>query len=807
MKDKKNDFKIGGKELLPLLPLRDIVIFPGMMVPLFVGRDKSINAVEYALDNGSIIMLSTQKSAKKEDPDKNDIHTTGCVSEIMQVFKMPDGTVKIMVEGLERAEITSIRADEKMLMAEVKDKAQAKSNPSKIELEALSRSLKDNFGKMVRADSNIPLSTETDVLETSHPEDLGDLIMSHISLDTNKRQEVLAEPDLKKRLEKILGHLESEIEILQIERKVKGRVKKQMDKSQREYYLNEQMKAIHKELGRSDTKSEIQELSDKVKKANMPADIETKALKELGKLEQMPPMSAEGTVVRNYLDWLLDVPWSKRSRDILNTKRAKKVLDDDHHGLEEVKERILDYLAVRKLSGSGRGPILCLVGPPGVGKTSLGKSVARAMGRKFVRLSLGGIRDEAEIRGHRRTYIGALPGRIIQSMKKAGTVNPVVMLDEIDKMSMDFRGDPSSALLEVLDPEQNKNFSDHYLEVDYDLSEVLFITTANMRDRIPMPLLDRMEVLRMSGYTEYDKLKIAANFLVPKQLKEHGLKKKDLVFSDQVISTIMRHYTREAGVRNLERVTAKICRKIVRSVVEKKKYSRILKSSDIKKLLGPEKFRVEMAQAHKETGFAIGMAWTETGGEIMNVEVSVVPGTGKLTLTGKLGDVMRESAQAALTYIRSRAHRFSLKSNFYSKSDIHIHVPEGAIPKDGPSAGITMASAMVSAFCKVPVRHNVSMTGEITLRGKVLPIGGLKEKVLAAHRAGIRKVVFPAENSRDLEEIPKIIRKDIDFSPVESMDDVLKTVMTEPVFKRKPGKVRAKKKPASPRVSEQPRIN
>ena len=801
------DFRIKDHELLPLLPLRDIVVFPRMMVPLFVGREKSIQAVEYAFENGNIIMLAAQKSAKKENPDIADIHTTGCVSEIMQVFKMPDGTVKIMVEGLERAKISSIQVTNKMLMAKIREMPAVTKKGADSELEALARSLKEIFGKIIKADANIPLNVEEEVAETSDPENLGDLIMSHIMLDTNKRQEVLAQANLRKRLEKILAHLEAEIEIIVLEKRVKGRVKKQMDKSQREYYLNEQMKAIQKELGSGDMKSDDQELRDKVKKAKMPREVEAKALKELGKLEQMPPMSAEGTVVRNYLDWLVEVPWSKRSRDNLETGRAKQVLDEDHHGLEEVKERILDYLAVKKLSKSNRGPILCLAGPPGVGKTSLGKSVARALGRKFVRVSLGGIRDEAEIRGHRRTYIGALPGRIIQSMKKAGTVNPVMMLDEIDKMSMDFRGDPSSALLEVLDPEQNKNFSDHYLEVDYNLSEVMFITTANFRDRIPPPLLDRLELLRMAGYTEHEKLKIAENFLVPKQQAEHGIKKVYLEFSGPVLTTLIRHYTREAGVRSLERVIAKICRKVARKIVEKKKYNKKLKTSDIKAYLGPEKFRVEVAQAHKETGFAIGMAWTETGGEIMNIEVSVVPGSGKLTLTGKLGDVMRESAQAALTYIRSRAHRFSLKSNFYAKSDIHIHVPEGAIPKDGPSAGITMASAMVSAFCKVPVRHDVSLTGEVTLRGKVLPIGGLKEKVLAAHRAGIKQIVFPEENSRDLEEIPENIKKDIKFTPVESMDEVLSAVMTEPVFKESRQKVRAKKKPAAAQAEERPRVN
>jgi ATP-dependent Lon protease len=546
----------------------------------------------------------------------------------------------------------------------------------------------------------------------------------------------------------------------------------------------------------------------------MPKEIETKALKELGKLEQMPPMSAEGTVVRNYLDWLIDVPWKKKSKDSLDTLEAKKILDEDHHGLEDVKERILDYLAVKKLSKSGRGPILCLVGPPGVGKTSLGKSVARALGRKFVRLSLGGVRDEAEIRGHRRTYIGAMPGRIIQSMKKAETVNPVMMLDEIDKMSMDFRGDPSSALLEVLDPEQNKNFSDHYMEVDYDLSSVLFMTTANLLDNIPGPLLDRMEVLQIAGYTEDEKLQIAKDFLYKKKLEEHGLTPEQLTLGDSAIRKIIRNYTREAGVRNLEREIATVCRKVSRKVVEKKKYNASPTAAELSKYLGPEKFRIEKAEIHNDPGHAMGMAWTSVGGEIMNIEVSIVPGKGKLLLTGKLGDVMKESAQAALTYIRSRAELFQLPDDFYLNSDIHIHVPEGAIPKDGPSAGITMVSAMVSALCKIPVRHDVSMTGEVTLRGKVLPIGGLKEKVLAAHRAGIKEIVYPKENRKDLEKIPDKVLKAIKFTALDSMDDVLKAVMTESVFHGKKGApkgtpkdVPAKKKPESPDVGRRAEIN
>ncbi|MBI3580766.1 MAG: endopeptidase La [Nitrospinae bacterium] len=630
------------------------------------------------------------------------------------------------------------------------------------------------------------------------PEELVNFTMRHLATKAAERQAVLAEPGVKKQLESIFLIMEREMEIIKIENRVKGHVKRQMGQTQREYYLNEQMKAIQKELGRNDQKSETDELREKIKKAGMPKDVEQKAEKEAAKLEQMAPMSAEGTVIRNYLEWLLDVPWNTRSADKLDTKAAKKVLDEDHYGLEKIKDRILDYLAVRKLSKSGRGPILCLVGAPGVGKTSLGKSIARALGRKFVRVSLGGVRDEAEIRGHRRTYIGALPGRVIQSMKKAGTVNPVMMLDEVDKMTTDFRGDTSAALLEVLDPEQNKAFSDHYLEVDYDLSEVMFITTANVLHSIPAPLLDRMEVLRLSGYTEEEKIEITLRHLIPKLVREHGLKPGQIVFTRNVLSFIIRGYTREGGVRSIERLVAKICRRTSRYVVEGKKFNPRPGVSVVEKVLGPVKYKNEAAAAHEDAGFANGLAWTETGGEMMQIEVSVVPGKGKLILTGKLGEVMRESAQAALTYIRSRSRRFSLPSNFYSRADIHIHAPEGAIPKDGPSAGITMAAAMVSAFCKVPVRYDVAMTGEITLRGKVLPIGGLKEKALAALRFGIRTVVMPKDNVGDLEDLPKNVRKEIKFVPVESMDAVLDVVMTKPVFRRDGKKVRVsrQKKPA-----------
>ncbi len=796
-----------GRKKYPLLPLRDIVMFPGMATPLFVGRPKSIAAVEYAIKNKNILLLATQKSAGTEDPAESDIYNTGCVGEIIQVFRMPDSTLKIMVEGLSRAKMHGIVSIDPFLLAEAETIIPTGRKAGGAELEALSRRLKTLFEKYMRFEPRIQPENAFGIFEIKNAEELSDSVMGHLVLDAADRQTVLETIPVDDRLERIIGLLEKEIEILKIEKRVKGRVKKQMDKSQKEYYLQEQIKAIHKELGNADLRSEMKELKEKILKAGMPESTEARAVRELEKLEQMPPLSAEGTIVRNYLDWLIDLPWKTRTRDRLDTKIAQKILNEDHYGLDEIKERILEYLAVKKLARDSRGPILCLAGPPGVGKTSLGKSIARTLGRKFVRVSLGGVRDEAEIRGHRRTYIGALPGRIIQSMKKAGTVNPVMMLDEVDKMSMDFRGDPSSALLEVLDPEQNNGFSDHYLEVDYDLSNVLFITTANMLHPIPKPLLDRMEVLEISGYTEQEKLGIAKNFLAPKQLKAHGLSDSRLEFQDKALLKIIQNYTREAGVRSLERNIAAACRKVARQVVEKQKYNISPTPADIVKYLGPEKYRLEKAERHKETGFAVGMAWTQVGGVIMHVEVSVLPGKGKLILTGKLGEVMRESAQAALSYIRSRAERFGLEKEFYAKSDIHIHLPEGAVPKDGPSAGITMVSAMVSAFCKVPVRHDVAMTGEVTLRGRVLQIGGLKEKILAAHRAGIKEIIFPAENKQDLEKIQQTVLDKIKFTPVETMDEVLKICMSRSVFVDKQKAVSKKAKPAVQHPGSPPGMN
>ncbi len=767
---------------LPLIPLRDIVVFPGMLVPLFVGRERSIRAIDQAIEKGNLLMLCAQKKANNEEPAPDDIYSIGCVSEIMQVLRLPDGTVKVMVEGIRRAAIDAFVARDMFYRVAVRGMG-VRAPEHDARLEAMMRGLHQLFDRYVKISNRLPSQAMARIAETIDAEELTDLIMGHFALKTDERQQVLAETDVKRRMEAMMELLEREVEIIQIEKRLEGRVKKQMDQSQREYYLNEQMKAIQKELGRGDHRSELDELRDKVKKAGMSADAAAKAQKEINKLEQMAPMSAESTVVRNYIEWLVDIPWSSHTVDDLSTRNAKKILDEDHHGLEEVKERILDFLAVKQLSESPKGSIICLVGPPGVGKTSLGKSVARALGRKFVRVSLGGVRDEAEIRGHRRTYIGAMPGRIIQSMKKAGSVNPVIMLDEIDKMTADFRGDPSSALLEVLDPEQNKHFSDHYIELDYDLSQVMFIATANVMHSIPAPLLDRMEVIRLSGYMEEEKVKIASGYLVPKQMKENGVTAASMELTDEMLTKIIRGYTREAGVRNLERTIAKVCRKVARNVVEHKKNPAHLKGADLEKMLGIPKFRNEEATAHADPGFANGLAWTEVGGELMHIEVTVVPGKGKLSLTGKLGDVMKESGQAAVTYIRSRAEALGLPADFYSHYDIHIHAPEGAIPKDGPSAGITMASAMVSAFTLIPVRHDTAMTGEITLRGKVLPIGGLKEKALAARRAGIRNVVIPKENLKDLEEIPKLLRKELKFIPVETMDDVLKAVMAAPVFK------------------------
>ncbi|OGW05977.1 MAG: endopeptidase La [Nitrospinae bacterium RIFCSPLOWO2_02_39_17] len=772
--------------ILPLIPLRDIVVFPHMVVPLFVGREKSIRGLENALLQEKGIVLAAQKKSKTNDPAPADIYETGTVAEILQILRLSDGTVKVLVEGLSRVKIDSFLENSSFL--EVKIIFPEKKIEISQEVEALMRSLYGLFEEYVKLGQKIPLEILMLLQNINEPGHLSDAISSHLSMKALDKQKLLEITSPVDRLEELYKIIESEIEILKIERRVRGRVKKQMEQSQREYYLQEQMKAIQKELGKhNEFKSEIEELKERIKKAKMPEESHKKVLKEIKRLEMMPPMSAEGTVVRNYIDWLVDLPWVVRTKDKLNIKEAEKILNKDHYGLEKVKERVLEYLAVRQLVKKMKGPILCLVGPPGVGKTSLGKSIARAMGRKFVRVSLGGVRDEAEIRGHRRTYIGALPGRIIQSVKRAETKNPVFMLDEIDKMSMDFRGDPSAALLEVLDPEQNHAFNDHYIEVDFDLSEVMFITTANVLHTIPRPLLDRMEVLRMPGYTEDEKVNIAKLFLIPKNIKEHGLKEDYVQFSDRTIEKIIRHYTKEAGVRNLEREIANICRKVAKKVATKKaaakkgdKKANIISSDSLSKYLGVPLYRVSKKEERSEVGLATGLAWTEVGGEILTTEVTIMDGRGKLTITGQLGDVMQESAQAALSYVRSRAKEMGLNKNFYQKIDIHIHIPEGAIPKDGPSAGITMATTLVSAITKRAVKRDIAMTGEITLRGKVLPVGGIKEKLLAAHRGEIYNIVLPRENERDLKDIPANIRKVLKINLVENMDEVLKIALEEP---------------------------
>ncbi len=763
---------------LPLIPLRDIVVFPHMVIPLFVGREKSVEAIEAAFHSHKKVFLAAQKEAQANDPHPSQIFEIGTISDILQIVKLSDGTVKALVEGKQRAKVTSFTAKPGYLEVsyeELEDKHQ-----DSVETVALMRGVLSAFEEYVKLDQRIPSEILPTLTTIEDPGQFSDLIAAHLNIKPKDRQLLLETLDAGKRVEKIFSLLNAELEIMAVEKKVRGRIKDQIDKNQKEYYLSEQMRAIQKELGRGDDKTEIEELREKIQKAGMHEEASKKALKELQRLEMMQPMSAEATVVRNYIDWLIDIPWKPGARDKIQIDKAREILEEDHYGLEKVKERILEYLAVRKLVKKMKGPIICFVGPPGVGKTSLGKSIARALGRKFVRVSLGGVRDEAEIRGHRRTYIGAMPGKIIQYMKKAGTKNPVFMLDEIDKMNTDFRGDPASALLEVLDPEQNQSFNDHYLEVDYDLSEVMFITTANVLHSIPRPLLDRMELIRIPGYTDFEKVKIAENFLISRKIKEHGLAKIDISFSQATIQKIVRRYTKESGVRNLEREIATVCRKIAKLVVEqgdrdkKEKQEKIcVTGASLQKFLGPPKFRSDLREEKDEIGASTGLAWTEVGGELLTTEVIETEGKGGLTLTGKLGDVMKESAQAALTYVRSIGPKLSLPRNFYKNKDIHIHVPEGAIPKDGPSAGIAMATALISALTKIPVKHDVAMTGEITLRGRVLPIGGVKEKILAAHRSRIPIVILPKENEKDLKEIPANVRRAIRFHPVATMDEVL----------------------------------
>ena len=799
-KDKKDDREpTGGPSRVPLLPLRDIIVFPHMVVPLFVGRQRSIKALEEATQKQSLIFLSSQKDAKTNDPTEEDIYKIGTLGSVVQMLKLPDGTVKVLIEGKRRAKVAQFIANSDFFLVDVEDTPEVIERNT--EVEALVREVHTTFENYVKLKKKIPPEMVMSVSSIDEPGRLADTIVAHLGIKLEDRQNLLESLNAAERLEKVLGHMRAEIEILEVERRIRSRVKKQMERSQKEYYLNEQMRAIQKELGEKDEfKNEIQEIEEKLKQKKLSAEAKDKVEKELKKLKMMSPMSAEATVVRNYIDWIISLPWNDFTDDKLDINEAERVLEDDHYGLEKVKERILEYLAVQSLVGKIKGPILCLVGPPGVGKTSLGRSIARATGRKFVRVSLGGVRDEAEIRGHRRTYIGALPGKIIQSMKKAGSSNPVFLMDEIDKMSTDFRGDPSSALLEVLDPEQNTTFNDHYLDLDYDLSKVMFITTANTLDRIPRPLQDRMEIIRIAGYTELEKLSIAKKYLLDKQKEANGLTTDNVVFTDNAILGVVRHYTKEAGVRSLEREIAAICRKVAVEVVRRDRNAHIqIGSKSLHKYLGPVKFRYSKAESEVKIGVTTGLAWTELGGELLATEVTIMPGKGQLIITGKLGDVMQESAQAAMSYVRSRATELGLEKDFYQKLDVHIHVPEGAIPKDGPSAGITMATSLVSALMKIPVHNDLAMTGEITLRGTVLPIGGLKEKVLAAHRAGIKKVLIPSENEKDIEEIPATVLKTVELELVSHMDQVLKKALLledpESLFRRAPLESQPKDEP------------
>jgi ATP-dependent Lon protease len=768
-------------EIMAMVPLRDVVVFPHMMVPFVVGRRSSIRALDYALSlGGKRIFLSAQHEAARDNPTPDQIYAVGTVCNIVQSLKLPDGNVKVLVEGIDRGRALEIKEDDGFFRAAVK--IMLRSNESDANLEPLVAKATNLFEQYVKLSNTLHYDAMLAAVRIEEPGKLADTIAAHLVVDTEEKQRLLEIVSLRERLTRIVTLIESEIEKLQVDRRIQGRVKRQMERAQKEYYLNEQMKAIQKELGRKDERSnEVDELRKKIEQARMNAEAHDKALQELKRLEGMPPMSAEATVSRNYLDWLIAVPWHKRSRERRDLTEAERILNEDHYSLEKVKERIVEFLAVRQLVDRPKGPILCFVGPPGVGKTSLARSIARCTNRKFVRMSLGGVRDEAEIRGHRRTYIGAFPGQIIQMMKKAQTRNPVFLLDEVDKMSMDFRGDPSAALLEVLDPEQNHTFTDHYLDVEYDLSTVLFIATANVLHTVPQALQDRLEVIRLPGYTEYEKLEIARRHLIPKQVKSHGLSADNLKFSDDSVRFLVRRYTREAGVRNLEREITSICRKVARKVVmEGRGLSIEMSDQSVIEYIGVPRFRADRQEEANEVGMATGLAWTEVGGEILTVEVTLMPGKGALTLTGKLGDVMQESGQAAMSFVRSRAQDYGIQPNFNRRVDVHIHVPEGAIPKDGPSAGITMATALVSALTKIPVRRDVAMTGEITLRGKVLPIGGVKEKLLAAHRVGITTIILPRENEKDLSDIPKNVIDELRVELVDHIDDVLRLALVSP---------------------------
>ena len=766
--------------LKPLLPLRDIVIFPSMVVPLFVGREKSIKALQEVMKSDKSIVLVTQKNSEIDDPTSKDLYQIGCLSKVLQLLKLPDGTVKVLVEGEKRVKIINYNNEktENFLTCEVEvveDKQDSK------DLNQLASGLLKKFERLQVLNKKEFNDGLSNLKNLKDPSQIANNISSNLNIQIYEKQELLEIIELKKRLEKIYQIIEKETSVLSVEKKIRGRVKNQMEKTQREYYLNEQLKAIQKELGEIDEgKDELTTISKSITEAKMPKLAREKCLSELKKLKSMSPMSAEATVVRNYLDWMTELPWSNKSKINTDLNNAQKILDEDHYGLEKVKERIIEFLAVQKRIQKMKGPILCLVGPPGVGKTSLGKSIAKATNRKFIRISLGGIRDEAEIRGHRRTYIGSLPGKIIQMMKKAGTKNPLFLLDEIDKVGNDYRGDPSSALLEALDPEQNKEFNDHYLEVDYDLSDVMFVTTANTLNILP-PLLDRMEVIRLSGYTEDEKVNISQKYLIPNQSKNNGLKKDEWNIDEEINRKIIRHYTRESGVRNLEREISKVARKLVKKIDNKEKVNNPINEKDLKDLLGVQKFNYGEIEEENRIGVVTGLAWTEVGGEILKIESAIMPGKGKMQITGKLGDVMQESVKAAKSYIRSKSLEFGIIPPIFDKKDFHIHVPEGATPKDGPSAGVGMVTSIVSAITEIPVDKNVAMTGEITLRGLVLPIGGLKEKLLAAHRAGIKKVLIPMENKKDLVEVPKTVLESVEIIPVKNVDQVLKVALTKPL--------------------------
>ncbi|MGM9453266.1 endopeptidase La [Legionella bozemanae] len=777
---------------IPVLPLRDVVVYPHMVIPLFVGRGKSIKALEAAMVDSKQIFLVAQKKSSNDDPTAADIFQVGTLSSVLQLLKLPDGTVKVLVEGEKRARAKEYNQTKGYLEADlelIEDENTAVQEP---DIGILMRSLMSQFEQYIKLNKKIPPEVLSPLAGIEEPGRLADTIAAHLTLKVDDKQELLETKDVGTRLERLMSAIENEIDLLHVEKRVRGRVKRQMEKSQREYYLNEQMKAIQKELGElGEEGNEIEQLENSINKAGMPKEAKEKSLAELHKLKMMSPMSAEATVIRNYLDWMLSVPWKKRTKIQFDLLKAEKLLDKEHYGLERVKERIIEYLAVQQRVKRLKGPILCLVGPPGVGKTSLGQSIANATGRTFIRIALGGVRDEAEIRGHRRTYIGSMPGKIIQKLCKAGVKNPLIMLDEVDKMAMDFRGDPAAALLEVLDPEQNHTFNDHYLEVDYDLSDVMFIATANSLE-IPAPLLDRMEVIRLAGYTEDEKVSIAEKYLVPKQVVLNGLSNDEIHISEGAIRDVIRHYTREAGVRNLERDIASICRKVVKEILSNKKVKKMtVTTSNVEKYLGVKKFRYGLAEEFDQVGQVTGLAWTSVGGELLTIEASMMPGKGKVTHTGQLGEVMQESIHAAMTVVRSRAKKLGLSDDFYDKNDFHVHVPEGATPKDGPSAGIGMCTVLVSVVTQIPVKADVAMTGEITLRGQVLPIGGLKEKLLAAHRGGIKHVIIPEENVKDLEEIPDNVLRKLTIHPVKSIEQVLELALQRSPWVDKPTNVQS----------------